>query len=410
MKIEQQKQAAESAGKPGLRRARTRAARIALAYLVIVSLWILISDRALLAWVSEPAQVVRLQAWKGGLFVLLSTLLLFLTLARTFRKDALRERERARQESALRSLSQFQDGVIDNASTWISVLDAQARVTVWNKAAEKISGYSKDSVLGSAVIWAQLYPDESYRNGVAETVRAILEDGLEVEGVQTVIRRSDGQQRTISWSSRRFFAADGGLGSIAIGQDVTEREQMQEELEWIAAHDPLTGLYNRRHFERLAVARHAECKRERMPFALLWVDIDNFKSVNDRFGHRVGDIALREVAGLAAGAARDIGLATRYGGDEIVLALPGSSLESALAVAETLRQRVESASFLSAQVQASGPTLSIGVAVADAASQSLDELLIAADHAMYQAKANGRNRISSNTGSAGFPPADPMRM
>lgn len=399
MRIEQQKPEAEDAESAGMRRARRRAARIALSYLFVVSLWILVSDQTFLALVREPELLVRLQIWKGAVFTILSTLLLYLSLARTFKHDALRERERVRQESALRSLSEFQDGVIDNASIWINVLNAEARVTVWNKAAEKISGYPKESVLGSATIWAQLYPDEAYRNEVTATVRAILENGLEVEGMQTIIRRSDGQQRTISWNSRRFFAADGGLGSIAIGQDVTEREQMQEELEWIAAHDPLTGLYNRRHFVRLAGTRHAECVRGGLPFAVLWIDIDNFKSVNDRFGHRVGDIVLREVGGMAAEVARDIGLATRYGGDEIVVALPGRSLEPALAVAETLRKRVEVASFLSAHAQTSGPTLSIGVAGGNAEDQSLDDLLIAADHAMYQAKAAGRNRVSRDVRS-----------
>lgn len=180
---------------------------------------------------------------------------------------------------------------------------------------------------------------------------------------------------------------------------MTEREQMQEELEWIAAHDALTGLYNRRHFERLARARLADCARDGQSFALLWIDIDNFKSVNDRFGHRVGDSVLREIGGLTADVARGVGLATRYGGDELVLALPDKDLDAAMAIAENLRKRVETASFLSAHAKASGPTLSIGVAVGDAAQHNLDALLVLADHAMYRAKAAGRNRVAGESGS-----------
>ncbi len=386
-------------GTTGPRRARSRAIGIALVYALIGALWVPSSDWALRQWVDDPELLALLQTWKGWFFTAISSLVLFLVLMRMFRKDALRELASIRQQNDLRALSRFQDGVIDNASIWITVIDAEARITVWNKAAEQISGYAREDVLGRTDIWTLLYPDAVYRNSIADKVRAILEQGEEVAGFQTIIRCRDGQQRTMAWNSRRFVSEGGEVGSIAIGQDVTEREQMQEELEWIAAHDPLTGLYNRRHFERLARARHADCARDGQSFALLWIDIDNFKSVNDRFGHRVGDSVLREIGGLTADVARGVGLATRYGGDELVLALPDKTLDAAMAIAENLRKRVETASFLSAHAKASGPTLSIGVAVGDAARLTLDALLVAADHAMYRAKAAGRNRVVGESGS-----------
>ncbi|TAH43845.1 MAG: sensor domain-containing diguanylate cyclase [Dokdonella sp.] len=389
-------------GSTATRRAWRRAIGIALAYALVGALWVPGSDWLLRQWVDDLELLTLLQTWKGWFFTAISALVLLLVLVRMFRKDALREHAAVRQRNDLRALSQFQDGVIDNASIWINVLDAKARVIVWNKAAEALSGFSREDVLGRSDVWVRLYPDEVRRSEVAAKINAILRKGLEVEGYQTIIRSKDGSLRNMAWNARRFFLDDGEMGTIVIGQDVTEREQMQEELEWIAAHDALTGLYNRRHFERLARARLADCARDGQSFALLWIDIDNFKSVNDRFGHRVGDSVLREIGGLTADVARGVGLATRYGGDELVLALPDKDLDAAMAIAENLRKRVETASFLSAHAKASGPTLSIGVAVGDAAQHTLDALLVLADHAMYRAKSAGRNRVAGEPGSGGF--------
>lgn len=382
--------ASESAAK---RPAWHRAAWLAAVYALLGALWIIGSDSALNRLVPDPETVARLQTWKGWFYVATTALLLFSILYRLLRNDARRLKQQVRQRNDLRTLSQFRESVIDNASIWINVLDAQARVTVWNKAAEQISGYRKEEVLGHAGIWAQLYPDEAYRNDITARVMAILNEGLEVEGFETRIRARDGQYKIISWNSRRFFDKDGELGSIAIGQDVTDRKRMQEELEWVAAHDPLTNLYNRRKFEQLAARRHDACARDGRAFAMLWIDIDGFKCVNDRFGHRVGDEALQQIGAMLGEEVGQGDIAARYGGDELVVALPGSDAEAALALAERLRRRVHDANLLAAQAGGSGPTVSIGVAASGKCTESLDSLGVAADKAMYRAKSGGRNRV-----------------
>ena len=378
---------------PLLKLAANRALLIALVYLLLGMLWILGSDRLVEAMFQDPVHVSYAQTWKGWLYVCITALLLYAVLHRLLCSEAAQTLRQRQQRDDLDLLNQFRESVIDNANIWINVLDAGARVTVWNKAAEQISGYRREEVIGRDVVWDWLYPDEAYRGDIARRVRTILDDGAEVEGFETRIRCKDGQVRTMAWNQRRFFSESGGIGSITIGQDVTERKRLQDELERMAVHDPLTGLLNRREFEDRASQLLAACAREGSPCCLLWVDIDDFKSVNDRFGHQVGDEVLLGVAGAMRAAVGGRGITARCGGEELVVALPGLALDAACAVAEAIRRQVEAAALLAAHAKGAALTVSIGAAERTGDSGGLAALASAADHAMYRAKAAGRNRV-----------------
>ena len=139
--------------------------------------------------------------------------------------------ERKRMEEEIRRLNQFRETIIDNANVWLDVLDEKANVVIWNKAAEAMSGYSREEVLGHGRIWEWLYPDEEYRNEITAKVRSIMEKEEVVEDFETRITRKDGQTRIISWHSRSLLDEKGNpVGSIALGRDVTERRRMEEEL------------------------------------------------------------------------------------------------------------------------------------------------------------------------------------
>jgi PAS domain S-box-containing protein len=140
-------------------------------------------------------------------------------------------------EPQIRELSQFFEGVIDNANVWINVLDQKGNVLVWNKAAEEISGYSREEVVGNDRIWEWLYPDAEYRKEVFGTADEIIEKGLSEENVTTRIRRKDGQTRVISWNSKGLRDENNRTtGSVALARDVTEQVRMQEELERYSRH------------------------------------------------------------------------------------------------------------------------------------------------------------------------------
>jgi len=138
-------------------------------------------------------------------------------------------RKRAAEE--FQKLSQFRESIIDTANVWLDVLDANSNVMIWNKAAEEISGYSRDEVVGHGKIREWLYPDEAYRKEITTKAAAIIEKGEVVENFETTIRCKDGQYRIISWHSRNLTDERGApSGSIALGRDFTERKRAEDAL------------------------------------------------------------------------------------------------------------------------------------------------------------------------------------
>ncbi len=136
--------------------------------------------------------------------------------------------ERKRTEAELYKLSQFLESIIDNTNVWLDVLDAKANVVIWNKAAEAISGYSREEVVGHEKVWEWLYPDEVYRAEVFAKATAIIERGEVDEDDLTTIQCKDGQLKIISWNSRNLVDENGTpIGSIAIGRDITERKRAE---------------------------------------------------------------------------------------------------------------------------------------------------------------------------------------
>ena len=139
--------------------------------------------------------------------------------------------EKKLEEERLFSLLRFQSEMIDTAAMWINTLDMEGNITFWNKAAEKISGYTKEEVIFRNQIWGMLYPDEVYRNEVFGEANRILNENKRVEGFYTTIIRKDGEKRIISWYSNSLFDERGNtVGSIAIGIDNTEKVKAEETL------------------------------------------------------------------------------------------------------------------------------------------------------------------------------------
>jgi PAS domain S-box-containing protein/putative nucleotidyltransferase with HDIG domain len=134
-------------------------------------------------------------------------------------------------EQQIRQLTKFQQSIIESADIWINTLDADANVTLWNEAAERISGYGRDEVLGNAHIWERLYPDAGYRASVAAKAAAILQHGEQVTNFRTTIRCKDGSEKIISWNSRTLTNdSDQTIGSLAIGRDITGEVATEQAL------------------------------------------------------------------------------------------------------------------------------------------------------------------------------------
>lgn len=183
------------------------------------------------------------------------------------------------------------------------------------------------------------------------------------------------------------------LAHYAFAQNYRIRYESEVNLELISNTDPLTGVSNRRHFMPIIRKEIDRSQRFKHPISLIVLDIDNFKKINDQYGHLAGDAAICTLANICRTMARQIDIVARLGGDEFAILLLEVDLENALTIAERIRQAVEKnpiESFDSARINF---TVSIGVAEQSQENLSEEWLIEQADAAMYQAKIAGRNRI-----------------
>jgi len=166
------------------------------------------------------------------------------------------------------------------------------------------------------------------------------------------------------------------------------------ELSRKAITDSLTGLYNRGYFQGTLTKECSSARRKERSLSLVLVDIDHFKKVNDEWGHQVGDDVLKHVAKMLKTGCRESDIVARYGGEEMALILPETKMEAAMEVAERIRQSLAEQPYTADGTHVP-VTASFGVATLDAEHESADELIKAADDALYRSKENGRNRVTA---------------
>ncbi|WP_271754476.1 sensor domain-containing diguanylate cyclase [Cohnella sp. JJ-181] len=169
--------------------------------------------------------------------------------------------------------------------------------------------------------------------------------------------------------------------------------RLNERLETLASTDPLTGLRNRRFFQERLLFETEQYGRTQRPFSLLILDIDHFKSINDTYGHPVGDLVLASLADLLRSNSGPDDVAARYGGEEFVLILPGAGRDDAMCAAERYRSGVEAAAWEGLRI-----TISIGVSTISPGDTDA-ALVNKADHALYASKSGGRNRVTHADGT-----------
>jgi diguanylate cyclase (GGDEF)-like protein len=193
---------------------------------------------------------------------------------------------------------------------------------------------------------------------------------------------------SLSGQRLRFAGDDALLAAIV---DVTAQRQTREDLLQQATHDPLTGVFNRRHLEDVLRQELDRAERHARPLAVAMMDADHFKSINDTYGHQTGDEVLRAISDRCRKTLRSNDILGRYGGEEFAIVFPETSLDEAGAVAERLRAAVGDEPIKVGD-NALGVTVSIGLA-AFAPGNDLEKLFQRADSALYTAKQDGRNLV-----------------
>ncbi len=175
--------------------------------------------------------------------------------------------------------------------------------------------------------------------------------------------------------------------------EISNRKKIEAKLHKLVLTDYLTGVRNRRHFYQAADTEHQRFERYHHQYALVIVDIDYFKRVNDDYGHLEGDKVLYQVAMILQNEARKPDTVARIGGEEFVYLLPETSLEEAQIIAERVRKQVEATTILLDDGRTISVTVSIGIAIATKQDQQFEQVLTRADQALYKAKAEGRNKV-----------------
>ncbi len=302
--------------------------------------------------------------------------------------------ERHRAEEALFYEKERVQVTLESIGDAVITTDAQGRVNYCNAVAEALTGWRRDEAVGQPLTGVFRIVNEQTREPVTDPVaRCLTEDTVVGLANHTVLVNRHGHEYAIQDSAAPVRNRQGELlGAVLVFSDVSEQRRLTQEMSHHVSHDALTGLVNRHEFEhrleRVLETAHADHSEH----ALCYVDLDQFKVINDTCGHAAGDTLLGHIADLFRGKIRERDTLARLGGDEFGVLLEHCGLEQAKRVANALRCAVDEYRF----VWDNKPLrigVSIGVVQITENSRSISALLQAADRACYVAKDAGRNRI-----------------
>lgn len=295
--------------------------------------------------------------------------------------------ELAEQHELMRvTLKSIADGVITT--------DEQGRVTWMNPVSERMTGWLATEAQGRPLEEVFVIRSEETRAPAANPVQACLATG-EVASLtpQTVLISRDGTHFGIEDSAAPIRDARGRLlGAVLVFHDVTEQRRLSSEMTYRAKHDALTGLVNRQEFEHRLRRALEHARRDGACHTLLFIDLDQFKLVNDACGHQVGDLLLKQVAQLIGSVVRSRDTLARLGGDEFAAVLEQCTSEQAQRVAQQICDRIDEFRFVH-DGRRFRIGASIGLVQVDARWSDLADVLKAGDAACYAAKEAGRNRV-----------------
>ncbi|MFN0317372.1 MAG: EAL domain-containing protein [Burkholderiales bacterium] len=309
--------------------------------------------------------------------------------------NSLLQKEVARREQAEQALigekERYQVTLASIGEAVIST-DEHGKVVFLNSMAEQLTGWPAKDALGQSLPRVFQAVDETTRQPLEYLLELCLAGNKTALPENALLIRRDGEQLVVEDAISPIKNASGAIiGSVMTFRDVSEKRDAARRLAHQATHDSLTGLINRAEFER-RLKRVLDSRQPHDAHALLYLDLDQFKIVNDTCGHVAGDELLRQIAGLLRSRARKRDTLARLGGDEFGALLEHCSLEQAEHIAEQLRRAVYEFQFRW-QERRFNVGVSIGLVPLTEASGAFQEIMSAADSACYVAKEQGRNRI-----------------
>lgn len=288
--------------------------------------------------------------------------------------------------------------ILEATTDFVVIADTEGRILHINEAGRQLMGLADGEEATSGRL-AGAQPDWVHE--------LIWSDGLPTamsEGVwsgETAFLRPDGRELPVSQVILIHRSASGDVEYVStVARDISERKRLESQLAHLADHDPLTGLYNRRRFERELERHRVYAARSGIEGAVFFLDLDHFKHVNDSFGHAAGNELLISAANHLSEELRGVDVLARLGGDEFAILVPDAGTDDALALAERLLSAMREHAII-AEGRPVSVTASIGVALLGERRQTVEDAVGSADRAMYEAKEAGRDRVVIHTAAHG---------
>jgi diguanylate cyclase (GGDEF)-like protein/PAS domain S-box-containing protein len=291
-------------------------------------------------------------------------------------------------EERLRISEQNFRRMFDNMQDVYYRTDALGVVQMVGPGVRRVLGYEPEEIMGRTA--ESYYPRSSDR----DAFKKVIQEKGEAADFPGQMVRKDGQVIDISISSHAMHDENGQFCGIeGIYRDVTQRKNLERALQRLATTDSLTGISNRRDFMEKALQAFQLAQRYQQTLALLMLDLDHFKSINDRHGHTAGDEALVNFAHMVKSLLRESDLFGRLGGEEFCVVMQSARSQEAKLLAQRIRDHLENFVFQDVAGQDFRVTVSIGITFNRTEDKHIQKLIERADKALYQAKRDGRNRV-----------------
>ena len=287
----------------------------------------------------------------------------------------------------LRQERDFIKSLIDTAQLIIVTIDRQCQITSFNDFGEHITGHLEIELLNTP--FKRLFPHDQWPEVEASLLHLKKHPGA-VSQQESEFINSDGSLHIISWLHSSLAHPTDSSVVLAVGLDITKKKQDENKIIWLADHDVLTELYNRRKFNIEFENILKQSKRFNHEGVLLFLDLDQFKDINDSCGHEAGDQVLKQVAQSLQSLSRTTDIIARLGGDEFAILLPETDIQGGVTLSEKIASQLEQLNITFDNTRYK-ITTSIGIVNFPLSGLSVEELISNADLAMYEAKARGKN-------------------
>jgi len=303
-------------------------------------------------------------------------------------RDDLEQRVRSRTEQLLASETRYRH-LIDQMADAVFAVGLDGSIQLANERAAEMCGLAPESLLGESL---QSLLSESSAEEVKRHVDRRHKSST-VWTIEAAIGRADGEAIPVELRASPMLDESGQLvGTQWIARDIAERKVFEQELVRLASHDHLTGLHNRRYFESALDSALARARQSGGRGAILWMDLDDFKDINDSLGHKAGDEVLLELGGLLRRQVRESTVLARLGGDEFAMLFPDATIEEAEQIADRMLSAINSYTYI-VEGHPIRLSASMGLVTYPEHGTVLEELLAKADVAMYAAKERGLSSV-----------------